>query len=188
MYYDTWVNISYEIEKTTCQNKKSRHSTILISRRDYFLLFYYAADLASSYPLDWALPTRCARHKKWLSATHTDQFALLLPAVGKFVQHLGQRYAFGGFAGHYCRNDVGSKVDQWQNPCHMGTVWFEVLSKLQHGGKLAGLHHIGVLVCQNQCSGQRLLSDLLLPRVAGKVWYRPVSGYLCVNQVRFSCL
>ena len=42
----------------------------------------------------------------------------------------------------------------------MGTVRFQVVRKFQHGGKLAGFHHIGVLMCQNQRSGERFLSDV----------------------------
>ena len=43
---------------------------------------------------------------------YAEEFSLLLPIFGESVQNLCQRHAFGGFAAHYCRDDVGSKVDQ----------------------------------------------------------------------------
>ena len=47
-----------------------------------------------------------------LRNSHAKEFTLLLPVIGKSVQYLGQRHAFGSFAAHYCSDDIRSKVDQ----------------------------------------------------------------------------
>ena len=47
-----------------------------------------------------------------LRNSHAEEFALLLPVIGNSVQYLGRRHAFGGFAAHYCRDDIRCKVDQ----------------------------------------------------------------------------
>ena len=43
---------------------------------------------------------------------YAEEFALLLPVVGKSVQNLCQRHAFWSFASHHCCDDIGCKVDQ----------------------------------------------------------------------------
>ena len=58
----------------------------------------------------------------WYVLFHSKDFTLFLPIIGKSVQYLGQRERFRGFSDHYCRNDVGSKVDQSKHPCYMETV------------------------------------------------------------------